>query len=599
MAYYSEDAIEEIISNTDVVELIGSYVPLKRRGANYIGLCPFHREKTPSFTVSSDKQIFKCFGCSEGGSAIQFVKKIENLDFRESLEFLADRNNIDLSRFEMGSTVTNTKIKDEKERLFLINKSAAKYFYEALTENIKENTSILKDYLIKRELDSSIITRFGIGFGSKKQETLYDHLIKEGYTKEEMQKAGVVGVNIKGYSYENFANRLIFPIIDTRDRVIGFGGRVLDNSLPKYVNSPENIIYHKGRNLYGLNIVRREKLNSIIIVEGYMDTIALHKAGIKNVVASLGTALTENQAKLIKKHTDTVILAYDQDEAGKKATLRAIDILYKEGLKVKVLILDKEDAKDPDEYILKYGNERLKVCLNKSLGHVNYRVKELEKNLGDEMDSKLEFLNNVATILARIENNIEREMHIHEITSVYKISKGALEAEINKKLGNKKSIKEVESNIDMTQLINRRESSIGKKRKQELYVISILLSKDRKTINKIQEIINEKDFENEEIKKLYIKLIDLDNEHDITKGNILKYITDDDELKLITEVMCTEIIDKDKFLQDLSIDTRTYRYNNRRMEILKRLSEENITKDEKEMLSIELNQIIINKGKLR
>lgn len=600
MAYYSEDAIEEVISNTDIVDIIGQYVSLKRRGANYIGLCPFHREKTPSFTVAPDKQIFKCFGCSEGGTVIQFIMKIENLDFREALEFLADKANIDLSRFDVSSRGSNPVDKDIKERIFSLNKLAAKYFYDALVENIKdESNTTLKDYLQKRLLGKDVITKFGLGFGNKKQEGLYNYLIKEGFTKEEILKSGIVTLNTKGNIYENFAGRLIFPIFDTRDRVIGFGGRVLDNSLPKYVNSPENIVYHKGKNLYGMNVAKKEKLDSLIIVEGYMDTVALHKSSINNAVASLGTALTEGQAKLIKKYTDTVIISYDQDNAGKAATLRAIDILYKAGLKVKVLMLDHSDVKDPDEYINKYGKNKFLECVGKSINHVDYKIRILEANLDrDNMDSKIDFLNKVANILAGIANNIERDMYIDDVVKKYRISKGALLAEISKK-ANYVSDEQAVSSVDMSYLVNKRESSLNKRRRQEIYILYVMLSKERKYINSIKEIIKESDFENDDLKQLYSYIIELDKNEDITKCNLLKYLTDEDKMKLVTEILCIDIADKDKFISDLQNDIKKYRYESRRTEILKRLAEKDVSKDERELLSIELNQIIINRGKLK
>lgn len=599
MAYYTEDAIEEVISNTDIVDLIGQYVPLKRRGANYIGLCPFHREKTPSFTVAPDKQIFKCFGCSEGGTAIQFIKKIENLDFREALEFLADKNNIDLSRFKVGGKLSNPQDKDMKERIFSLNKKAAKYFYEALIENVKEENSILKAYLQKRMLKQDVVIRFGLGFGSKKEEGIYSYLLKEGFTKEEIIKSGIVNLTAKGNIYESFAGRLIFPIFDTRDRVIGFGGRVLDNSLPKYVNSPENIVYHKGRNLYGMNVAKKEKLDSVIIVEGYMDTVALHKSGINNAVASLGTALTEGQAKLIKKYTDTVVIAYDQDGAGRAATLRAIDILYNVGLKVKVLMLDHDDVKDPDEYINKYGEGRFRECVKASLNHIEYKIKTLEKNLDlNNMDAKIEFLNKVANILSGVANNIERDMYIDEIVKKYKISKGALVSEISKNL-KMTTDENIMPSVDMSYLVNKRESGINKRRKQEMYIISVLLSKDRKYINEIKNLVNSSDFEDDDLRELFEYVVNLDEKEDIAKCNVLKYLTDDDKIKLVTEILCINILDKSKFIQDLKVDLKKYRYEKRRTQILKRLSEKDVSKDERDMLSIELSQIIINKGKLK
>lgn len=381
MAYYSDELIEEVLASNDIVEVVSEYVQLRRRGSNHIGLCPFHREKTPSFTVNSDKQICKCFGCSEGGSVIQFIMKIENFDFRETLEFLAERAGIDASKYDISGKGTHfsKEKKDEKEIIFKLNKDAAKYFYDALVENVAKEGSILKKYLEKRRLTGATVLKFGLGYGNKEKTSLYKHLIDLGYTKEDIIKAGVVAINTNGEIYENFRGRFIFPIFDTRDRVIGFGGRVLDDKLPKYVNSPENIIYHKGRHLYGLNNAKKENLEQCILVEGYMDTVALYSNSVFNVVASLGTALTENQAKLLKKYTQTVVVAYDQDSAGKIATKRAIDILYKQGLKVKILKLDHDDVKDPDDYINKYGTERFLKCVKKSSEHIEYKIEELKK----------------------------------------------------------------------------------------------------------------------------------------------------------------------------------------------------------------------------
>ena len=549
--------------------------------------------------MAPDKQIFKCFGCSEGGTAIQFIKKIENLDFKEALEFLADKNNIDLTRFDVGGKSSNPQDKDMKERIFSLNKVAAKYFYEALVENVKEENSVLKAYLQKRMLKQDVVIRFGLGFGSKKEEGIYNFLLKEGFTKEEIIKSGIVNLTAKGNIYESFAGRLIFPIFDTRDRVIGFGGRVLDNSLPKYVNSPENIVYHKGRNLYGMNVAKKEKLDSVIIVEGYMDTVALHKSGINNAVASLGTALTEGQAKLIKKYTDTVVIAYDQDGAGRAATLRAIDILYNVGLKVKVLMLDHDDVKDPDEYINKYGEVRFRECVKASLNHIEYKIKTLEKNLDlNNMDAKIEFLNKVANILSGVANNIERDMYIDEIVKKYKISKGALVSEISKNL-KMTTDENIMPSVDMSYLVNKRESGINKRRKQEMYIISVLLSKDRKYINEIKNLVNSSDFEDDDLRELFEYVVNLDEKEDIAKCNVLKYLTDDDKIKLVTEILCINILDRAKFIQDLKVDLKKYRYEKRRTQILKRLSEKDVSKDERDMLSIELSQIIINKGKLK
>lgn len=595
MAYYSEDLLDEILASTDIVEVVNEYVPLKRRGANYLGLCPFHKEKTPSFTVSPDKQIYKCFGCGQGGSVVQFISKLENLDFKETLEHLAERANIDLSKYEVNKGYTDTK-KEIKDTIERINKATARYFYEALTEQLGEKNSPLKSYLIKRQLDKNTIVRFGLGFGSKKSETLVQHLIKLGYNKNEILSAGVVSKNMRGEIYENFAGRLIFPILDTRERVIGFGGRVLDKSLPKYVNSPENALYHKGSNLYGLNVAKKETLNEIIIVEGYMDTVALHKSGITNAVASLGTALTEKQAKLLKKYAPTVIISYDQDGAGQAATLRAIDILAKEDLKVKVLRLDHDDVKDPDEYINKYGKERFDNCVKNSISAVEYKISRLEGLLNkDDFHEKVEFLTKVAQILSGLTNDIEREMYIDLVAKKYNVSRDAIKSEIDKKT--KKETKR-ENKIQLNE--KSKQCVMTLRKKQEEYVIALMCTKDKKMINDVCARFKAEDFDYEDTKELFESLKELNCKEDLCKLNLLTKFNEQDNIDLITEIMAIDMsqFDKSKLYTELDNVFKKYYYQKRRAEILGRLGQD-ISSDEKQMLEIELGQILLKMAKIK
>lgn len=596
MAYYSEELAEDIISTLDIVEVINEYVPLKRRGANYIGLCPFHKEKTPSFTVSKDKQIFKCFGCGQGGNVIHFVSKLDNLDYRETLETLAEKANLDLEKYAERNF--GDKNKDIKDKILEINKSTARYFYDALMEETKLPKSILKDYLLKRELDAKTIVRFGLGFGSKKDETLFNYLVRLGYNEKDILASGVVTKNMRGDIYESFSGRLIFPIFDTRDRVIAFGGRVLDKSLPKYVNSPENALYHKGSNLYGLNVAKKDTLASLIIVEGYMDAVALHKSGITNAVASLGTALTERQAKLIKKYTDTVIIGYDQDNAGQNATLRAIDILNKEKLKVKVLRLDHTDTKDPDEYINKYGKDRFLECVKKSVSYIDYKVARLEKELDEnDFDAKVKFLVRTAEVLSSIENEIEREMYVDGISMKYKISKDAIKAEIDKKLNKSKDINTPKFVKEKKEVIK---IPVTLRRKQEEYIVALVLGKDRRMIKQVFDRFKEEDFQYEDIKTLFLFLKNLNDNQDITMINVLNKITDNGTLNLITEIMAIDMssFDKPKLYLELNNIFKKYSYQKRREEILKRMSED-ISSDEKAFLEIELGQIIVKMAQIK
>lgn len=599
MAYYKEELIEEVISQNDIVEVISEYVTLKKRGRNYIGLCPFHREKTPSFTVSLDKQIFKCFGCGQGGNVISFIMKIENLEFFEAVEMLAERANIDLEKYiEKSFSKKDTGInKDLKEILFNINIETAKYFNEQLNEEISKKTSVLKDYLVKRKLDTQTIKKFGIGY-SNEQYPLYDHLLNKGFSKEDILKSGIIIENDNKKIYNRFSYRLIFPIFDIRDRVIAFGGRVLDKSLPKYVNSPEGDIYSKGKNLYALNFAKREKTESIIIVEGYMDAVALHKSGFTNVVASLGTALTEEQAKLLKKHTDLVIVAYDQDAAGQDATLRGLDILSKRGLNVKVLKLDKEDAKDPDEYINKYGEERFKNCINNSISLVEFKISRLENILNlDNLDSKIKFLNESAVVLASIENEVEREIYVDIISKKYNISKTALQNEVTKK--EIKINKNAEDIID-TSFIEKKMNQIANvKKRQEQLIIALILSKDKKIQEKTFSSIFPETIEDNIIKKIYLRLIELKEEYDINKIDIISKFRDEEIIKELSEIMYIDIGEnKEKLLEDILRTKKKNMFSKRRAQIIEKLGQ-NITKDEAEVLQFELNQIILEIAKLK
>ena len=598
MAYYSEDLIDEVISQNDIVDVVSEYVTLKKSGRNFVGLCPFHREKTPSFCVSLDKQIFKCFGCSEGGNVISFIMKIENLDFWESVELLAERASIDLTRYEQSSKMpSNTKeIKNLKETMFSINRDVGIYYHDNLVDILNEDNNLVKEYVKKRHFDNKTLTRFGIGFANGKIP-LFDYLQKKGYTKEEILKAGILVENDKGRIYDRYYSRLIFPIFDIRDRIVAFGGRVLDKSLPKYVNSPENEIYHKGKTLYLMNFAKRNRQERIIIVEGYMDAIALQKSGFDNAVASLGTALTDDQARLLKKYTDNVIICYDQDAAGQNATLRGLDILNKRGLNVKVLKLDKPDVKDPDEYINKYGKERFKNCIDNSISLVEFKVAMLEKNLDqNNIDSKIWFLTKTAEVLASIDNDIEREIYINKISEKYNIGTGPIIKEIEK---NKHQKQEVVA-LDMQALTRKIHLTTSLRKKQEQYIIALLLSHDKKIQEKIFSELDVQDIEDQDVRDLYKFILDLKKDYDINKIDILSKLKDERLIKELTEIIYinTQNADNEKLLNDVLISKHKEKLFLRRDEILKRLND-NISKDEKDILKLELNQIIIEISKLK
>ncbi len=604
MPYYSGDLIEEVISQNDIVEVVSEYVTLKKSGRNYMGLCPFHREKSPSFCVSMDKQIFKCFGCSEGGNVITFIMKIENIDFWEAVEMLAERANIDTARYEVNNYYNKIESakKDLKDTMYRLNRDVGLFYHNNLIELLKEDKNDVKDYIISRKLDIKTINKFGIGYSTGK-EPLYDYLIKQGYSDEEIMASDIILNSKNGRKYDRFFDRIMFPIFDIRDRIIAFGGRafgekVNNKTVPKYYNSQENDIYHKGKTLYLMNFAKRNKLENIIIVEGYMDAIALQKFGFNNAVASLGTALTENQARLIKKYTDNVIIGYDQDGAGQAATLRGLDILASHGLNVKVLKLDRDDVKDPDEYLNKYGPERLKNCINNAIALVEFKISILEKDLNlDNFDSKVRFLTGVSNILAKIENNIERDLYIDKISKKYGMSPGPILKEVEKGLKSKKQNDDIQ--IDMNSLNKKMQLVTSVRKRQEQYIVALVLSKNKKVQEAILSNISSYDIDDENVRKIYDFILSLKDKYDINKIDILSKIQDEDMIKEITDIMYIDISGyEEKLLQDVLKNKKKEKLFTRRDDIIKRLNE-NISDDESQILNVELNQIIIELSKLK
>ena len=371
MVRYSEAFIDDIKSNNDIVDIISQYVILKRSGRNFLGLCPFHKEKTPSFSVSADKQIFHCFGCGIGGDVISFICKIDNVNYKEAIEILAEKAGIPLP---ISDNTNDTKKEMLKQKIYEINELVANFYHQNLYTSIAKPA---QEYVKKRKLDNNTLKKFMIGYSTGGNE-VYKLLKEKGFTEEQILASNLVKKTNYGYN-DVYKNRLMFPIQDIRNRYIAFGGRVLDNSLPKYINSPEGIVYSKGKNLYALNIAKGTKLDKIIMVEGYMDAVSLHQRGIPNAVASLGTSLTEGQARLLRKYTEKVIIAYDSDGAGQTATLRGLEILTSAGCDVRILQM--EGAKDPDEYVIKYGNGRFNMLVDNAISLIEFKTKVLKKSL--------------------------------------------------------------------------------------------------------------------------------------------------------------------------------------------------------------------------
>ncbi|MBS5082707.1 MAG: DNA primase [Clostridiales bacterium] len=413
--FYSDDTIEEIRLKNDIVDVISGYVKLQRKGSSYFGLCPFHNEKSPSFSVSPGKQMYYCFGCGAGGNVFTFVMEYENYSFPEAVKFLADRVGVDLPEQEYNEEMK--KQQDLKSRILDLNKMAANYFYFQLRQ---ENGRLAMEYLNGRELSDETIKGFGLGYANKYSDDLYLYLKKKGISDELLSQSGLMNVDEKNGMYDKFWNRVIFPIMDVNGRVIGFGGRVMGDGKPKYLNSPETKVFDKSRNLYGLNIARTSRKKNLLVCEGYMDVISLHQAGYKNAVASLGTALTTQHASLLKRYTEEVVLTYDSDEAGMKAALRAIPTLKAAGLSAKVL--DMKPYKDPDEFIKALGAEAFQDRIDHAVNSFFFEIDVLQKSYQmDDPESKTEFYNQVAKRLLEFEQELERENYIEAVAARYHV----------------------------------------------------------------------------------------------------------------------------------------------------------------------------------
>ncbi len=595
MVRYSEELIDEIRNSNDIVDIISQYVILKRSGRNFFGLCPFHKEKTPSFSVSPDKQIFHCFGCGAGGNVIHFISKIENVDFKESLEILADRAGIKLPTLENN---VDSKRLELKEKVYEINKLVAMYYHETL---YKPQAKPAQEYVKKRKLDNKALKEFCIGY-AENANVLYKLLKEKGFTEEEILASDLVIK--KGNNYvDRFKNRLIFPIQDIRNRFIAFGGRVLDNSLPKYINSPENIVYSKARNLYGLNVAKNTKTRKLIIVEGYMDTVSLHQRGIDNVVASCGTALTEAQGRLLRKYAEKVIISYDSDSAGQAATLRGLEILNNLGCDIRILQM--EGAKDPDEYVIKYGNGRFNDLVENAISLVEFKIKVLKKGLNIEnTNDKIKFMNEIAKILGGVDNKIEQEIYIDKISSDYNISKEAIYAQINKnEYSNNKGAKILESSSIRKPTIKRQEKEINPElEKRENIIISLLIDGGEEVYNKIKDIINPNDFKSEANQKIMGRLYEEFEKGNSNINSLVDMFADDEQVvNALTGIMADdyEIEDNKKALDDVINNYQKEKLMARRNEIIQSLNNASLDKEKASELEKELHTLIIKLAQIK
>ena len=423
--------IDELIARNPIQDVVGQYVSLKRSGSNLFGLCPFHGEKTASFSVAPDKNIYYCFGCHKGGGPINFMMEVEGLSYPDAVRALAKRAGMEVPEDEQYQSRYR-----QQERLWALMKEAARYFHAQLyLEGGKEGLA----YARKRGMTKGTLTKFGIGFAPNTWNGLCDAMRKKGYTDQELRDAGLVSEK-NGRIYDRFRNRLMFPIIDTRGNIIGFGGRVMDDSTPKYLNSPETLIFNKRKNLFALNLAKKSKLGYLILVEGYMDAIALHQYGFDCAVASLGTSLTEEHAALLSRYTEQVYLIYDGDEAGQRAAQRAIPMLEKAGIRIKVLKM--RDAKDPDEFLKKFGPDRFKLLLEESSNRVEYQLNAIRAKYDlREDDQKIRYVHDAAELISTLESAIQREVYSGRVAESAGITMDTMKLEVNKAFKRRMAIK--------------------------------------------------------------------------------------------------------------------------------------------------------------
>lgn len=558
----SEEVIQKIKDLNDIVDVVSEKVKLRRAGHNYLGLCPFHNEKTPSFSVSQEKQIYKCFGCGESGNVITFVMKTKNLPFVEAVKFLGDKVNISIE----NNDAKHNEIVNQNNKLYKINVEAARYFFSNLRID-----KAAKNYFMARGITEGVIRSFGLGYAKNNWNGLLYYMKKKGYSELDLIKAGLI-IQKNNSFYDRFRNRVIFPVFDYRGRVIGFGGRVLDDSKPKYLNSPETALFKKGINLYGLNFAIKNNINrTFIIVEGYMDCISLHQYGIKNAVASLGTALTKNQAKFLKRYADKVIISYDADAAGQMATLRGLKILREVGLEVSIIKVP--EGKDPDEFVKNNGREAFMRLIDNALPIVDYRLKEAFErvNLKDN-ESVIKYIREVSTIIEDLDP-VEKDVYIKMVSEKTGISEQAIYDLLSEK--------SQKDGYDMHKMDNYGQNLYVESAyiKSERSLLKIMIQ-NKSMLNYIISKINSEDLIIDSHKKIYTNIINVVKEDNkLDEKNVLKMIEakcDDEEsysewIKIASENIILSDGNERKLIDDFIVNIKKFRLEESKKEIMNKI----------------------------
>ncbi len=529
--FYPEEVLEEVRTRSDIVDIISGYVRLQKKGSNLFGLCPFHHEKSPSFSVSPSKQMYYCFGCGAGGNVFTFLMEYENYSFVEALKYLADRAGVDLPEQEYSKEAKERA--DTKAILLEINKLAAQYYYVQLKN---EQGAHALAYLKNRELSDDTIRAFGLGYSNKYSNDLYQYLRSKGYQSEMLLKAGLVSMDERQGVYDKFWNRVMFPIMDANSRVIGFGGRVMGDGKPKYLNSPETIIFDKSRNLYGLNRARSTKKPYFLLCEGYMDVISLHQAGFTNAVASLGTALTAGHASLIKRYVQEVYLTYDSDEAGTKAALRAVPILKDVGITARIIRM--EPYKDPDEFIKNLGAEAFEERIGKARNGFMFSLEVLEKDYDlHTPEGKTDFMREAARRLTEFDEEIERKNYIEAVAAAYHVGNEDLQKLVARMAIQAGQASPARRPKPVKHQPKGKEDGIVKSQK----ILLTWLIEDVSIFRQIEPYITPSDFSGDLYRTVAELLYEQYEAGDVNPAKIMNHFTDEEEHREVASLFHTKI----------------------------------------------------------
>ena len=580
--YYTDEQIEEVRSKSDIVQIIGRYVNLKRTGSSYVGLCPFHSEKSPSFNVSPSRQMYKCFGCGVAGNVITFIMEYENYTFPEAMEFLAEQAGVTISKSELSPEMKREK--NLRTELVQINAKAASYYYAKLKSPAGKTGY---EYFLSRGLSEETIRHFGLGYAGQGGNELYRYLKSQGYADQVLKETGLFKMDERGV-YDKFWNRVMFPIMDINNRVIGFGGRVMGDAKPKYLNSPETKLFNKSKNLFGLNYAKLGKKKNIILCEGYMDVIAMHQAGFTNAVASLGTAFTSEQAVILRRYTDEVLLTYDSDQAGVKAALRAIPMLRDAGINARIVHM--EPYKDPDEFIKGLGSEEFEKRMAEAQNAFLFEIDVLRKSYDiSDPEQKTKFDHEMAAKLLVFEDKVQRDNYIETLSAKYSIKKEDLRGLVIKS-ANRIPANKGNANVH-SEGYNRNIKKVKESGIEHSYKLLLSwLADEPNLFDDVSKIINKDDFEEEPYRKAAALLYEQFENGEVIPARIINHFEEADEQKAIADIFQTTFkvkMEKDDMEKALN-------------EIVYKIKKYSIDKKLKNMTDINnLQNLIIEKNKLQ